>query len=91
MRVWIDLTNSPHVLVMRPVIERLQADGHDVRVTARDFAQTIELCERLGIAYTRSGTIAASGSPPRPPASPRARPRSCAGPAPRASGTADRL
>ena len=24
MRVWIDLTNSPHVLVMRPVIERLQ-------------------------------------------------------------------
>ncbi|HTA32724.1 MAG TPA: DUF354 domain-containing protein [Solirubrobacteraceae bacterium] len=55
MRVWIDLTNSPHVLVMRPVIERLQADGHDVRVTARDFAQTIELCERLGIAYTEIG------------------------------------
>jgi uncharacterized protein len=55
MRVWIDLTNSPHVLVMRPVIERLQADGHDVRVTARDFAQTIELCERLGIAYTAIG------------------------------------
>ena len=52
MRVWIDLTNSPHVLVMRPVIERLRADGHEVRVTARDFAQTIELCERLGIAHT---------------------------------------
>lgn len=55
MRVWIDLTNSPHVLVMRPVIERLQADGHDVRVTARDFAQTIELCERLRIAHTPIG------------------------------------
>jgi hypothetical protein len=55
MRVWIDLTNSPHVLVMRPVIERLRADGHDVRVTARDFAQTIELCERLGIAHTQIG------------------------------------
>jgi predicted glycosyltransferase len=55
MRVWIDLTNSPHVLVMRPVIERLRADGHDVRVTARDFAQTIALCERLGIAHTRIG------------------------------------
>jgi predicted glycosyltransferase len=55
MRVWIDLTNSPHVLVMRPVIERLQADGHDVHVTARDFAQTIELCERLGVAYTQIG------------------------------------
>ena len=55
MRIWIDLTNSPHVLVMRPVIERLRADGHDVRVTARDFAQTIELCERFGIAHTAIG------------------------------------
>ena len=55
MRIWIDLTNSPHVLVMRPVIERLQADGHEVRVTARDFAQTIELCERFGIAHTAIG------------------------------------
>jgi predicted glycosyltransferase len=55
MRAWIDLTNSPHVLVMRPVIECLRADGHDVRVTARDFAQTIELCERLGIAHAQIG------------------------------------
>jgi hypothetical protein len=55
MRVWIDLTNSPHVLVMRPVIERLHADGHDVRVTARDFAQTLELCERLRISHTAIG------------------------------------
>jgi predicted glycosyltransferase len=55
MRVWIDLTNSPHVLVMRPVIERLRADGHEVSVTARDYAQTIALCERLGIAHTAIG------------------------------------
>jgi predicted glycosyltransferase len=55
MRIWIDLTNSPHVLVMRPVIERLRSDGHDVRVTARDFAQTIELCRRFDIAHTPIG------------------------------------
>jgi len=55
MRVWIDLTNSPHVLVMRPVIERLIDDGHDVQVTARDFAQTLALCERFGIAHTAIG------------------------------------
>jgi predicted glycosyltransferase len=55
MRIWIDLTNSPHVLVMRPVIELLKADGHDVRVTARDFAQTIELCQRFDIAHTAIG------------------------------------
>ena len=55
MRIWIDLTNSPHVLVMRPVIELLRADGHEVRVTARDFAQTIALCERLGVEHTQIG------------------------------------
>ncbi len=55
MRVWIDLTNSPHVLVMRPVIEHLQAEGHEVRVTARDFAQTLALCERFGLAHTAIG------------------------------------
>jgi predicted glycosyltransferase len=49
MRIWVDLTNSPHVLVLRPVVERLRAAGHDVRVTARDFAQTVELARRHGM------------------------------------------
>jgi predicted glycosyltransferase len=55
MRVWVDLTNSPHVLVMRPLIEVMRADGHEVEVTARDFAQTLELCERFGIEHTAVG------------------------------------
>jgi uncharacterized protein len=55
VRVWVDLTNSPHVLVMRPLIEIMRADGHEVEVTARDFAQTIELCERFGIDHTAIG------------------------------------
>ncbi len=55
MRVWIDLTNSPHVLVMRPVIELLREDGHDVKVTARDFAQTLQLLDRFGIEHTAIG------------------------------------
>jgi predicted glycosyltransferase len=58
MRVWIDLTNSPHVLVMRPLIEAMRADGHEVEVTARDFAQTLELCERLGVEHTAIGSHA---------------------------------
>jgi predicted glycosyltransferase len=49
LRVWFDLTNSPHVLVLRPLIAALQEDGADVAVTARDFAQTVALCERFGI------------------------------------------
>jgi predicted glycosyltransferase len=55
MRVWVDFTNSPHVLVLRPVIETLRAEGHEVQVTARDFAQTLGLCERLGIEHTAIG------------------------------------
>lgn len=66
MRIWIDLTNSPHVVVMRPVIALLRADGHDVRVTARDFAQTLQLCARFGIDHTaighhRGGKLSAKG------------------------------
>jgi predicted glycosyltransferase len=55
MRIWIDLTNSPHVLVLRPVIQRLRAAGHEVQITARDFAQTLALCERFGLEHTAIG------------------------------------
>ena len=55
MRIWIDLTNSPHVLVMRPVVEVLRSRGHEVQVTARDFAQTLGLCRRLGVEHTAIG------------------------------------
>lgn len=49
MRIWVDLTNSPHVLVLRPVVDVLRARGAEVRITARDFAQTVALCERFGM------------------------------------------
>jgi len=55
MRVWFDLTNSPHVLVLRPLIEALRTDGHHVSVTARDFAQTVALAERYGLQATVIG------------------------------------
>ena len=55
MRVWVDLTNSPHVLVMRPLIERMRAAGHEVQVTARDFAQTLQLLERFRMDHTAIG------------------------------------
>jgi predicted glycosyltransferase len=55
VKVWIDLTNSPHVLVMRPVIESLRRRGDEVQVTARDFAQTLGLLERFRIDHTAIG------------------------------------
>lgn len=47
--VWIDLANSPHVLFFEPVIAELQHRGVEVRVTARGFAQTVELARRLPV------------------------------------------
>jgi uncharacterized protein len=55
VRVWVDLTNSPHVMVFRPLIARMRAAGHEVEVTARDFAQTLALCDRYGIEHTAIG------------------------------------
>jgi uncharacterized protein len=55
VRVWVDLTNSPHVLVLRPLIQAMREDGHHVQVTARDFAQTLELCKLHGIEHTPVG------------------------------------
>ena len=49
MRVWIDMTASAHVLVFRPLIERLRERGDEVEITARDYAQTLQLLELHGL------------------------------------------
>jgi predicted glycosyltransferase len=49
MRVWIDMTASAHVLVFRPLIRLLRDRGDEVEVTAREYAQTLQLLELHGI------------------------------------------
>jgi predicted glycosyltransferase len=49
VRVWIDITNSPQVLFFRPLIALLRARGARVDITARRFAQTIELLDAANI------------------------------------------
>jgi predicted glycosyltransferase len=39
------------VLFFRPLIRLLQADGHEVEVTTREYAQTLELLELHGIGH----------------------------------------
>jgi predicted glycosyltransferase len=55
VRIWIDMTAPAHPVVFRPIITLLRDGGHDVTVTARDYAQTLELLERLGIPYEAVG------------------------------------
>jgi predicted glycosyltransferase len=49
VRVWIDMTASAHVLVFRPLIRLLRARGDEVEITARDYAQTLQLLELHGL------------------------------------------
>ena len=49
MRAWIDITAPAHVLVFRPLIKILRERGDEVEVTARSYAQTLELLELHGI------------------------------------------
>jgi len=62
MRVWIDMTNSPHVVFFRPLVRLLEARGHDVTITARDFAQTLELLDDAGLEHTVVGPPHAGAS-----------------------------
>jgi predicted glycosyltransferase len=55
MRVWVDVTNTAHVVVLRPLVERLERDGHDVTITARPLSHTLELLERWGHPHTVLG------------------------------------
>ena len=55
MRIWFDMTAPAHPVVFRPVIARLQAAGHEVHVTARDYAQTLPLLQRMRISHTVIG------------------------------------
>jgi uncharacterized protein len=49
VKVWVDMTASAHVLVFRPLIEILRGRGDEVEITARDYAQTLELLELHGL------------------------------------------
>ena len=50
MRLWIDLANSPHVPFFRALANRFAEQGHEIEVTAREFAETIPLARAAGFA-----------------------------------------
>jgi uncharacterized protein len=49
VRIWIDMTASAHVLVFRPLIAIMEGRGDEVQITARDYAQTLQLLELHGL------------------------------------------
>src|ERR1041385_5543441 len=49
MRIWIDLANSPHVPFFHALIPEFTSRGHQVEITARDYAQTVELAGKANM------------------------------------------
>jgi predicted glycosyltransferase len=50
MRIWIDLANSPHVPFFKALAARFVELGHEIEITARDFAETVPLAKAAGLA-----------------------------------------
>jgi uncharacterized protein len=55
MKIWFDITNTPHVHFFAPLIGHLRRN-HEVFVTARDFSETIPLLTSYQIPYTLFGS-----------------------------------
>jgi len=55
MKVWIDITNTPHVLFFRPIIEELEKKGHKVVITARKHSNTLGMLDLFKMKYTVIG------------------------------------
>lgn len=45
MRIWFELTNSPHINMFAEMIRDLERDGHEVVITCRPLANTIDLLD----------------------------------------------
>jgi uncharacterized protein len=54
--IWVDLDNSPHVPLFRPIVAALRDRGEDVFITSRRHAQTEELLGLWNIPHVSVGT-----------------------------------
>ncbi len=55
MRIWFDLSNSPHINMFYDLIRDLERDGHTIIITSRPLANTVELLDQRGLKHTVVG------------------------------------
>lgn len=51
MRIWFDLSNSPHINLFARMIRDLESEGNEVVITCRPLANTIDLLDLHGFRY----------------------------------------
>jgi predicted glycosyltransferase len=55
MKIWFDLSNSPHINMFYEMICELEKNGHEIIITCRPLANTIDLLDQKGLRYTVVG------------------------------------
>jgi predicted glycosyltransferase len=55
MKIWFDLSNSPHINLFHDLIRDLESNGHTIIITCRPLANTIDLLEQKKMKYTIVG------------------------------------
>lgn len=55
MKIWIDLTNSPHINFFKPFIKKWRSEGNEIIITTRDLSNTIALIKQNGWEYIEIG------------------------------------
>ncbi|MDR2967627.1 MAG: DUF354 domain-containing protein [Methanobacteriaceae archaeon] len=55
MKIWIDITNAPHVRFFKDLIRFFQGEGEDLIITARDFGDIHRLMDMYGIDFISVG------------------------------------
>lgn len=55
MKIWIDISNAPHINLFKNLIKDYQSEGHEVIVTCRPLSNTVSLLNLHNIKYTIIG------------------------------------
>lgn len=55
LKIWIDISNAPHVRFFKDIIEHLKDEGEDVIITARDFGDIHKLMNLYDIDFISVG------------------------------------
>ncbi len=55
MKIWFDLSNSPHINMFHDLIRDLEAEGNEIVITCRPLANTVDLLRQRNLSFTVVG------------------------------------
>ncbi|HEX3539958.1 MAG TPA: DUF354 domain-containing protein [Acidimicrobiales bacterium] len=55
MLIWIDLSTAPDPLFFRPIVRRLEQQGHQTWITARSYGETLTIAAQCGLPFEEVG------------------------------------